>query len=171
MYFDFTVPVPLVQGKIIRKKKGNTVYVLYQYGQEYKSEKKYAIPKRTIIGKINDDAPDTMYPNGKFQEFFPDISLPEELPEANRSCALRIGSYAVIDKVIKEYNLKEMLSRRFGEDTGLLLDLVAYMIVDEENAGRYYPDFAFCHPLFSAGMSIFSDSKVSRFLNSVFIVK
>ncbi len=167
MYFDFTVPVPLVQGKIIRKKKGNTVYVLYQYGQEYKSEKKYAIPKRTIIGKINDDAPDTMYPNGKFQEFFPDISLPEELPEANRSCALRIGSYAVIDKVIKEYNLKEMLSRRFGEDTGLLLDLVAYMIVDEENAGQYYPDFAFCHPLFSAGMRIFSDSKVSRFLNSV----
>jgi len=167
LYFDFAVPVPLVQGKIIRKKKGGAVYVLFQYGQEYKSDKKYAIPKRTIIGKINDDDPDTMYPNEKFQEFFPDISLPEELPEAYRSCALRIGSYAVIDKVIKEYNLKEMLSRRFGEDTGLLLDLVAYMIVDEENAGQYYPDFAFCHPLFSAEMRIFSDSKVSRFLNSV----
>jgi len=151
LYFDFAVPVPLVQGKIIRKKKGGAVYVLFQYGQEYKSDKKYAIPKRTIIGKINDDDPDTMYPNEKFQEFFPDISLPEELPEAYRSCALRIGSYAVIDKVIKEYNLKEMLSRRFGEDTGLLLDLVAYMI----------------HPLFSAEMRIFSDSKVSRFLNSV----
>ena len=60
-----------------------------------------------------------------------------------------------------------MLSKRFGDDAGLLLDLAAYMIVDEENAGQYYPDFAFCHPLLSEGMRIFSDSKVSRFLNSV----
>ena len=41
------------------------------------------------------------------------------------------------------------------------------MVVDEENAGQYYPDFAFCHPLFSENMRIFSDSKVSRFLRSV----
>ena len=60
-----------------------------------------------------------------------------------------------------------MLFKRFGNDTGLFLDLVAYLIVDEENAGQYYPDFAFCHPLFSDEMRIYSDSKVSRFLNSV----
>ena len=59
-----------------------------------------------------------------------------------------------------------MLTKRFGDDTGLLLDLVSYMIVDEENAGQYYLDFAFCHPLFSDGMRIYSDSKVSRFLSS-----
>ena len=93
--------------------------------------------------------------------------MPEELPEAYRSCALRIGTYAVIQKVISEYKLKEMLFKRFGNDTGLFLDLVAYLIVDEENAGQYYPDFAFCHPLFSDEMRIYSDSKVSRFLNSV----
>ena len=167
MYFDFTVPVPTVKGKIIRKKKGGAVYILFQYGQEYNPEKKYSIPKRTIVGKVNDDDIDTMYPNEKFQEYFPDVSLPEELPDAYRSCALRIGSYTIIKKIIEEYRLKEMLSKRFGDDTGLLLDLVAYMIVDEQNAGQYYPDFAFCHPLFSEGMKIFSDSKVSRFLNSV----
>ena len=167
MYFDFTVPVPTVKGKIIRKKKGGAVYILFQYGQEYNPEKKYSIPKRTIVGKVNDDDIDTMYPNEKFQEYFPDVSLPEELPDAYRSCALRIGSYTIIKKIIEEYRLKEMLSKRFGDDAGLLLDLVAYMIVDEQNAGQYYPDFAFCHPLFSEGMKIFSDSKVSRFLNSV----
>ena len=32
------------------------------------------------------------------------------------------------------------------------MDLVAYLIVNEDNAGQYYPDFAFCHPLFSDGM-------------------
>ena len=108
-----------------------------------------------------------MHPNEKYEEYFPNNAMPEELPEAYRSCALRIGTYAVIQKVISEYKLKEMLFKRFGNDTGLFLDLVAYLIVDEENAGQYYPDFAFCHPLFSDEMRIYSDSKVSRFLNSV----
>ena len=41
------------------------------------------------------------------------------------------------------------------------------MIIDEENVGMHYPDFAFCHPLFSENMHIYSDVKVSRMLNSV----
>ena len=39
-----------------------------------------------------------MYPNKRFQEYFLNVVLPEELPEAYRNCALRIGSYAVIKK-------------------------------------------------------------------------
>lgn len=41
------------------------------------------------------------------------------------------------------------------------------MIVDEENAGQYYPDFAFNHPLFSDSMRIYSDSKVCRLQKSI----
>lgn len=167
MYYDFTVPVPNIQGKIYRKPKGGAVYILFQYGQKYNKEKQYSVPQRTIIGKVHGSDKTVMYPNEKYEEFFPNNAMPEELPDAHRSCALRIGTYAVIQKVITKYKLKEMLSRRFGEDTGLLLDLVAYMIVDEENAGQYYSDFAFCHPLFSEGMRIYSDSKVSRFLNAI----
>ena len=81
MYFDSTVKIPDEKGKIIRKKKGNTTYVLYQYGRVYNAEKKYAVPQRTIIGKVNQDSPDTMYPNERFQEFFPTVALLEELPE------------------------------------------------------------------------------------------
>ena len=40
-----------------------------------------------------------------------------------------------------------MLKKRSGSDTGLILDLVSYLIIEEENAGQYYPDFAFTHPL------------------------
>ena len=167
MYYDFIVPVPGVQGKIYRKPKGDAVYILFQYGQKYNKEKKYSVPQRTIIGKLHDADNTMMHPNEKYEEYFPNNAMPEELPEAYRSCALRIGTYAVIQKVISEYKLKEMLFKRFGNDTGLFLDLVAYLIVDEENAGQYYPDFAFCHPLFSDEMRIYSDSKVSRFLNSV----
>ena len=167
MYFDSTVKIPVEKGKIIRKKKGNATYILYQYGQVYNAEKKYAVPQRAIIGKVNQDSPDTMYPNERFQEFFPTVTLLEELPEAYRSCALKIGSYAVIRKVLEEYKIPQMLLKHFHKDSGLLLDLVSYMIVDEENAGQYYPDFAFNHPLFSENMRIYSDSKVCRFLKSV----
>ena len=149
------------------KKKGNARYILYQYGSKYNPEKKYAVPDRAIIGKVTDDDSSMMFPNEKFETYFSDVPLPEELPEAYRSCCLRIGSYVIIKKVMQEYSLPMMLEKLLKKDCGLFLDLVSYMIVNEENAGQYYPDFAFCHPLFSEGMRIYSDSKVSRFLSSV----
>jgi len=167
MYYDYTVKIPLVKGKMITKKKGDSTYVLFQYGQKYIPEKKYAIPQRVIIGKIHEEDNDVMYPNDKFQDYFPEITLPEELPDSYRSCALKIGSYVVIQKVLQEYKLENLLGTWFSKDSGLLLDLMAYLIIDEENAGQYYPDFAFGHPLFSEGMRIYSDSKVCRFLKSV----
>jgi len=167
MYYDFRVEIPKIKGKIITKKKGNARYILYQYGSKYNPEKKYAVPDRAIIGKVTDDDSSMMFPNEKFETYFSDVPLPEELPEAYRSCCLRIGSYVIIKKVMQEYNLPMMLEKLLKKDCGLFLDLVSYMIVNEENAGQYYPDFAFCHPLFSEGMRIYSDSKVSRFLSSV----
>lgn len=108
-----------------------------------------------------------MYPNEKYQEFFPDAVTPEERPEAYRSCALRIGSYIIIQKVLNEYHIPQMLQKQLKKDCGLFLDLVAYLIVNEDNAGQYYPDFAFCHPLFSDQMRIYSDVTVSRLLKSI----
>lgn len=169
MYYDFAVDVPAEKGRIIIKEKGPSSYVLYEYGREYKKEKRYSIPQRSIIGKLLPGDSTRMYPNENFQKYFPDAVLPEERPEAFRSCCLRIGSYVVIQKILNEYKIPKMLKKRLGPDTGLFLDLVAYMIVDEDNAGQYYPDFAFCHPLFSEGMRIYSDVKVSRLLNSITI--
>lgn len=167
MYYNFTVQIPSIKGKVLTKDKGAATYILYQYGLDYKPDKKYAIPKRTIIGKVDPADRSRMYPNEKFQEYFPEVVFPEELPEAYRSCCLRIGSYIVIRYVLNEYKLPKLLERWFPKDIGLLMDLVSYLIVDEENAGQYYPDFAFCHPLFSEGMRIYSDSKISRFFSSV----
>ena len=50
MYYNFVVQIPSEKGKILTKAKGGSSYVLFQYGAEYKPDKKYAIPKRTIIG-------------------------------------------------------------------------------------------------------------------------
>lgn len=167
MYYDFTVPIPRVQGKITRMKKGNLTYIQLETGRTYIPERQYTIPVRVSIGKLDPDNPEMMHPNEKYSDHFPDAPMPEERPEAYRSCALRIGSYVVIQKVLKDYKLPGMLEKHLGQDCGLFLDLVSFMIVDEENVGLHYPDFAFCHPLFSENMMIYSDVKVSRMLNSI----
>ena len=164
MYLKAIVKIPDVKGKVILKKRGASTYVLYQHGSDYNAERQYAVPRRTIVGKLDPERPGFMLPNEKFQEFFPDAVVVEELPEATRSCALKMGAYAVIDRVLSEYRLPKRLSRIFGEDAGLILDLVSYLLVDEDNAGQHYPDYAFDHPLFARGMRIFSDASVCRLL-------
>ncbi len=166
MYSNTTVKIPELKGKIFFKPHKSTQYVQYQYGSEYKPDKKYAIPHRTIIGKVCQDDNTLMYPNEKYKQYFPDVEVVEELPAAYRSCSLKIGPYAIINKIIEEYGLYEMLMDQFGKNTGLILDLVSFLIVEENNAGQYYPNYAFNHPLFTENMRIYSDSKVSRLLNN-----
>ena len=167
MCYDFEVEIPSTKGKIITRPKGNATYVLYQYGQEYKSDKRYSIPQRTIIGKVSEQDPKMMIPNERFQLYFPDAALPEERSDADRSCCLRIGSWVIIRYVLNEYHLPELLFKRLGKDAYLFQDLVAFSIIEQDNAGQYYPDYAFCHPLFSAQMKIYSDVSVSRLLSSI----
>ncbi len=45
--------------------------------------------------------------------------------------------------------------------------MMLYSIISENNAGQYYPDYGYNHPLFSDGMKIYSDSKVSEFLSKI----
>ena len=65
---------------------------------------------------------------------------------------------------MEEYRFTETLEKYISKkDLDLVLDLAAYSIISENNAGQYYPDYAYNHPLFSDGMHIYSDSKVSEF--------
>ncbi len=167
MYYDFTIGIPDVSGKIVLKKKRDAVYIQYEYDRVYDAQRKFNIPKRAIIGKVCREDSLLMHPNEQYQKYFPFAVLPEMRPVSYRSCCLRIGAYVVISKVVEEYGVASMLGNRMGKDCGLLLDLVSYSIINEDNAGQYYPDFAFCHPLFSDKMRIYSDSKVSRLLGSI----
>ena len=165
MYLDFLIEIPDVPGKITTKEKGNAVYVNYEVGREYYPDRKYTIPKRVTIGKLSKADERMMVPNQNFLTYFPEIELPEEKFNSNRSSCLRIGAYIIIQKILDEYKLPELLGEQFEEkDLGLFLDLIAYTITCENNAGQYYPMYAFGHPLFTKGMRIYSDSKVSEFL-------
>lgn len=150
----------------MNKRKG-TAYVEYTYGRKYIPEKRYNIPQRTTIGKADPLDPTMMHPNQNFVKYFPDVELPEFRKRSKRSDCIRIGSYVVIKKIIEEYRFDEMMANIIGKGSGLFLDLAAYLIVTENNAGQYYPEYGNNHPLFTPGMKIYSDTKVSDFLSSV----
>ena len=78
-----------------------------------------------------------------------------------------LRAFIVIRKIIAEYHLDEIIGRLIGKDAGLFLDLAAYSIVTENNAGQYYPDYAYNHPLFTQRMKLYSDSKISSFINRI----
>lgn len=81
---------------------------------------------------------------------------------------LQIGNYLVLGKLIEESRVRTILLEQFSaSDTGLILDLASYAIVTENNAGQYYPDYAYHHPLLTEDMKVYTDTKVSDFLKSI----
>lgn len=169
MYLGCRVKIPRDGGNITIKKINGTPYVYIERGRTYSKEKKYSIPIRTCIGKCDSEQPDFMYPNEKFLKFFPRERLPSEKDDRIRSGCLHVGAFFAIRKIISDYKLDEMAARIIGQDAGLFLDLAAYSIITEDNAGQYYPDYAYNHALFTDDMKIYSDSKVSDFLRDITI--
>ena len=169
MYLNCRIKIPDTGGKITIKLVNGTSYVYLEQGRTYVKEKKYNVPKRTCIGKQDSEQTAFMYPNEKFLKFFPRELLPYEQDSQFRSGCLHIGPFIVIRKIISDYHLDEMVGRIVGQDAGLFLDLAAYSIITEDNAGQYYPDYAYNHALFTDNMRIYSDSKVSDFLQEVTI--
>lgn len=168
MYLDCLVKMPNVPGKIVCQKKAETTYVYYETGRTYDPEKKYTTPKRVTIGKLSKADPEMIQPNENFLRFFPDAPLPKEKDRTSRSSCLRIGTFLVIRKLLTDSGISDLLGMYLKpKDLGLFQDLAAYSIITENNAGQYYPDYAYNHPLFTEGMKIYSDSKISDFLQSL----
>ena len=168
MYLGFLVDIPDVKGKITQKRKGNSVYISYEIGRKYDPAKQYNVPDRVIIGKQNQSDKKQMEPNENFLKYFPEVELPEERYDSNRSSCLRIGAYIIIQQMMKETGIPELLSEYFNDrDLGLFLDLITYTLICENNAGQYYPDYAYNHPLYTEGMRIYSDATVSDFFGRV----
>lgn len=168
MYLDALVKVPDVRGKITYRTKGKTTYVEYESDRIYIPEKKYTTVTRKTIGKLEDRDNLIMKPNENFLKFFPDTGLPEEKDRSSRSCGLRIGTWITISKIVSDYKLSQILEKYLpANEVGLVLDLAAYSIIEEDNRAQYYPAYAYSHPLFTEGMRIYSDSRISDLLQSM----
>lgn len=168
MYLSSYIPVPNIPGKIVRRKKGDNTYVLYEVARVYDPKRQFNVPKRVVIGKLVSDADDAMMqPNEKFLELFPEARLSLLEAPSKRSNTLQVGSHIALASVIRECQLEKFLEDAFDDKAGLILDLACYCIVAEDNAAQYYPDYARCHPLHTKDMRIVSDSTISRFLSGI----
>ena len=142
--------------------------ILLAIDRIYDPVKQYTYPKRASIGRVDPENPTRMTPNENFLKYFPDAEIPEETDLSERSPYLNIGPYVVLHKLIQDCKLKEILDEYMEEkDTGFLLDLACYSIIEENNAGQYYPDYVYEHALFTPDMKIYTDSKVSDFLHGL----
>ena len=122
MYLDFKVDIPVVKGKITYREKAGTEYVYYEYDRIYDQNTQKTNPKRVTIGKRDKNDPLKMIPNENFLRYFPDTELPEEKERTSRSSCLRVGTWMVIRKIIRDYRLEEILSEYMTEkDLKLLL--------------------------------------------------
>ena len=167
MYFTFTVDIPKVTG-IVRQTKNGTVYVDYEYERSYVKAKGYTAPRRSTIGKQDPQYPDKMWPNQNYLKFFSDEDFPDKMDNHGRSACLRIGCFVLIRKVFDEAGIPALLDKLFSpESKGLLMDFAAYSIITENNAGQYYPAYAYNHPLFTIDMTQYSDSRISSFLREI----
>lgn len=83
------------------------------------------------------------------------------IPKVNPT-ASNIGNYLVIQKLFRETLLDRMVGNLYDDPrgSGLFLDLAAYYIITQCNAGQYYPDYAYNHPLSTPEFKIYSDSTV-----------
>ena len=168
MFLKFKVKIPEAPGKLVRKKRGGQTYIEYEYDRAYDPVKQYTYPKRASIGRVDPENKNLLTPNENFLKYFPDAVPPEELERENRSPYLNIGAYVVLRKLIKDSKILDILQEYMGnQDAGLLLDLACNSIIAENHAAQYYPDYAFNHPLFTPEMRMYSDSKVSDFLQNL----
>lgn len=161
------VKIPVAKGHISRQKTKSGVYIHYVLDRVYDKDKKYTVPKRTLIGKVCPDDPELMTPNEQYFECFPNEPRQALREEPIRCANVQIGPYIIIDHVATEICLKPLLDKHFGENAGLLLDWVSYMIVEARNQGQHYPDYAYTHALFTPKMRPLSDSTLSAFFAGV----
>lgn len=167
MYFKDLIDIPKNSTKIVIKTNKSGTYVNYEYDRIYLPEKKYTIVKRTTIGKVSDEDNTKMYPNNNYIKYFGVYEKEEELEEVERSSCLKVGSYIVFNKIVKEYDLEKKLFDIFDKDAYLLLDFCIYSIVTEDNVAQYYEDYTYNHPLMTSYMKRYSDSSISKLFKDV----
>ena len=137
MYLDIRIPLP-AYGRLTRQRIRGVTYINYEYDRVYDKERRFNIPRRATIGKL--DSNGMLIPNENYRKYFPGENLPGEKPRPFRSSCLRIGSFLLIRKLSEDYGLPRILGDFFSpRDLGLFLDLAAYSLVCEDNAAQYYP--------------------------------
>lgn len=162
LYKDFSFIRPK-NTKIIGKNSNNQ-YIYFVTGKVYNKKTKFADDKKRIcIGKMIDDS--HFMPNDNYFEIFGNRDGYTLTSNPNRSDTLKIGSFLVIQKVMKDIGLDDVLNGVFENNIySMIADIASYMIVSEDSSYQYFPDFMYNHN----GLcdDIRQDTYISRFLKT-----
>lgn len=94
-----------------------------------------------------------------------------EVAEENneRSCCLSIGVYLAVQKIIKETSIRRFIDGMYNDDrgSGLFLDLVSCILLNEYYGRLSYQDYAYRHLLFSPGQKYYPDELIARFMSEI----
>ena len=142
--------------KIQRKKDGNT-YVYQVIEQTYYPDKKYAVDKRKMIGKMIDEV--WMIPNEHFATYYPEEATEPEQPKF--SDTLKVGMFSVIHKVMKQLEIDRMLESVFPKDALFIQDILSYILTRESCTFQYFQNFMRDHPVLDG---LRDDTQISRLL-------
>ena len=126
MYYSFTVPIPKHREKLPGWKKE----ISHTFSSKLVARITRKRNTRSLCGSASENLIQTIRKwctqiKSFLTDIFSDSPMPEERPEAYRSCVLRIGTYIVIQNVLKEHKLPGMLgktsqSRLWDTEVGLL---------------------------------------------------
>ena len=159
-YHSTAVPVPSENIHKVRD------YIYLVTGREYSKEKKCNIYQRTLIGKLNPEDKQTMYPNDNYFKHFDSQKAEEDFsdPDTDHSDVQRVGAVAMTRALLDDLSLLEKLELVFGEeDANRIADLAAYICLSGSSVMHHFPSWGYDHPLLSGATQ--SDSSISRFLN------
>lgn len=117
MYKNCPIEIPEAPGRISRKNLKGVTYVYYQYDRIYNPEKKYSVPQCTTIGKCCEGSQTHMYQNENYVKYFPELAISELKGVSNRLGYIKLGSYVVLEKLVKECKLDSVLGAILGDES------------------------------------------------------
>lgn len=162
LYKDFSIERPK-NTKIIGKNTPNQ-YIYFVTGKVYNKKTKFADDKKRIcIGKMIDDT--HFMPNDNYFEIFGNECGYTLSDNPGHSDTLKIGSFLLIQKLMKDTELEDVLEAVYGTEVyKMIVDIVSFMLVSESSSYQYFPDFMYNHNGLST--DIRQDTYISRFLKT-----
>lgn len=144
---------------IVRNKNKQYVYLTQKV--QYSPELKRSLPKRILIGKLNEQG--MLIPNKNYFDLFGE-TVELEL-QNERADYIAVGPHLVVDKIADRLSLYGLLDSVFSGLADKILDIATYMIMSENNVMQYFEDYGFHHSLFNG--TNFTDNTISRILGSL----
>lgn len=153
-------PVIRPERTVVVKNKDKQ-YVYLTQSVKYSSKLKRSVPKRILIGKLDEN--DMLIPNHNYFELFGENV--ELQPMGDRSDFISIGPHFVVDSIASRLSLDDLLESIFPDLSNKILDIATFMIMSENNVMHYFDDYGYGHSLFNGDN--FSDSTIGNLLGNM----